>query len=99
MEQRTEPVPIDLVPVHPGAWRACDARFAYNDAQSLVGFVEDVGDEVEVMVIGDRFSWAFFPTLTDAVEFLRAVAAELTVQRSRGPVAQLREAAAQAISS
>jgi hypothetical protein len=98
-DRDAEPAPIDLIPVRPGAWRACDARFGFNQVESLVGFVEERGDQVEVMVIGEHFSWALFATMTEAVEYLQTEGAESAEQRREGPMAGLRTAAAHAVSS
>ncbi|MFF1879750.1 hypothetical protein [Leifsonia sp. NPDC058230] len=80
---------IVVTPLSAGVWRVSDTRFAEDDAQSLVGFIELRESKVEVMLIGHGFTWSVFSTLSDAVVFMRTAGEVLSDARSHGPFAAL----------
>lgn len=62
---------IQLTPVSRTEWTVIDTRVSPNEAQSLIGFIEKVGDRFEVLEFGD-------PLKIYTAESMNAALAQLT---------------------
>jgi hypothetical protein len=69
------------------AWQVCDSRHAPHSPGFLLGFVEQVGDGVELMQLGDKFIWTGFPTMKAALAHVAATAYVTAGERSTGDLA------------
>lgn len=77
---------LELVPLGPGAWRLCDRNVEEDDPASVVAYVEESAEGIEVVWLTGRTGWARFSHLGEVLE---AAAAELTptqVSRAHRPV-------------
>lgn len=69
------------------AWQVCDSRHAPHTPGFLLGFIEEAGDGVELMQLGNKFIWTGFPTMHDALAHVVATAYATATQRSTGDLA------------
>lgn len=61
---------IRLTPVSRTEWTVVDTRIAPSEAESLIGFIERVGDRFEVMVFGDPLRFYTTATMNAALAHL-----------------------------
>jgi hypothetical protein len=76
---------IELTELSATEWRVRDNRIPENDALSVIGFVDRVGDRYEVMQFGERLQFLIFGSFVEAVSHFVAPAARPEVVRE--PVA------------
>jgi hypothetical protein len=69
------------------AWQVCDSRCTPHSPGYLLGFIEHVGDGVELMQLGDKFIWTRFPSVRDALAHLVATAAATATDKNAGDLA------------
>lgn len=58
---------IQLTPVSRTEWTVVDTRVSPHEAQSLIGFIERVGDRFEVMEFGDPLKFYTAATMNAAL--------------------------------
>lgn len=51
-------------------WTVVDSQISSNEAASLIGFIEKVGDRFEVLEFGDPLKFLFFETMEAATAHL-----------------------------
>ncbi|WP_213816894.1 hypothetical protein [Glaciihabitans sp. dw_435] len=71
------------------AWQVCDSRREPHSPGHLLGFVENVGDGVELMQLGDKFIWTRFPDMNAALAHVCATARATEDERASGELAWL----------
>lgn len=64
---------IQLTPVSKTEWTVVDTRIAPSEAQSLIGFIEMVGDRFEVLQFGDPIRFYTAKTMNAALAHLSRV--------------------------
>lgn len=69
------------------AWQVCDSRHLPHGPGYLLGFVERVGDGVELMQLGEKFIWTGFDTMTAALTHVAATAYTTATERAAGDLA------------
>ncbi|OUE25603.1 hypothetical protein [Clavibacter michiganensis] len=69
------------------AWQVCDSRRAPGESGHLLGFVETVGDEIEMMQLGRKFVWTRFASMRDALAHIVATAAAMSASQDEGELA------------
>ena len=61
---------IQVTALSPTEWTVVDTSISSNEAASLIGFIEKVGDRFEVMEFGDPLKFLFFDTMEAATGHL-----------------------------
>lgn len=69
------------------AWQVCDSRRSPHSPGYLLGFVENVGDGVELMQIGNKFIWTQFPNMSAALDHVAETAHITEKDRASGDLA------------
>ena len=63
---------IQVTALSPTEWTVVDTHIPSNEAASLIGFIEKVGDHFEVMEFGDPLKFLFFDSMEAATDHLSA---------------------------
>jgi len=61
---------VQLIPVSRTEWTVVDTHVSPNEAKSLIGFIEKIGDRFEVMEFGDPLRFYSAATLNAALAHL-----------------------------
>ena len=61
---------IQLTALSTTEWTVVDSQISSNEAASLIGFIEKVGDRFEVLEFGDPLKFLFFETMEAAAAHL-----------------------------
>ena len=69
------------------AWQICDSRCAPHSPGYLLGFVDHVGDGVELMQLGNGFIWTRFPSMQDALAHVITTATMTETDKVAGDLA------------
>jgi hypothetical protein len=69
------------------AWQVCDSRCAPHSPGYLLGFIEHVGDGVELMQVGNKFIWTQFPSVRAALAHVVATAGSTEMDKAAGSLA------------
>ncbi|MEU1971587.1 hypothetical protein ABZ477_08015 [Microbacterium sp. NPDC019599] len=77
---------LELVPLGVGGWRLCDRSLEADDPVSIVAYVEQTADGIEVVWLQGRSGVSFYAELADV---FRAAVSDLSpggVPRSTRPI-------------
>ncbi|QIG38661.1 hypothetical protein G5T42_03485 [Microbacterium sp. 4R-513] len=77
---------LELVPLGEGAWRLCDRNVQEDDPASVMAYVEQSEEFLEVVWLHGRLGWARFTCLTEVLEAAAAELAPTPAHRARRPV-------------
>jgi hypothetical protein len=77
---------LELVPLGDGAWRLCDRNVEEDDPASVVAYVEQSGEMLEVVWLQGRFGWTRFARLSEVLEAAAAELAPTPSSRGRRPI-------------
>jgi len=77
---------LELVPLGDGAWRLCDRNVEEDDAASVIAYVEQNDEYLEVVWVHGHFGWSRFTCLSEVLEAAASDLAPAPRQRARRPV-------------
>ena len=77
---------LELVPLGEGAWRLCDRSVEEDDPASVIAYVEQAEEFLEVVWLHGRFGWARFTQLGEVLEAAAGELAPPHADRARRPI-------------
>lgn len=77
---------LELMPLGEGAWRLCDRNVEEDDPASVVAYIEQTEEFLEVVWLHGRLGWARFTELSEVLEAAAAELAPLHSDRARRPI-------------
>ncbi|WP_442574636.1 hypothetical protein ACSBPH_12390 [Microbacterium sp. F51-2R] len=77
---------LELVPLGEGAWRLCDRNVPEGDPASVVAYVEQSEQFLEVVWVHGRVGWARFTRLSEVLDAAMTEPAPTPAPRARRPV-------------
>jgi hypothetical protein len=70
---------LQVIPLSSKEWRVSDARYAYDDGRSVLGYIGESRGVFEVVEFSDPVRYSFFPTVDDALSHLAHTASRRMV--------------------
>lgn len=77
---------LELVPLGEGAWRLCDRNVDEDDPASVIAYIEQSEEFLEVVWLRGGLGWARFTQLGEVLEAAAAELAPLHSDRARRPI-------------
>lgn len=77
---------LELIPLGEGAWRLCDRNVEEDDPASVIAYVEQTDDAIEVVWLQGHFGWTRFAQLGEVLEAAAAELAPTPSIRARRPI-------------